>query len=237
MSLREAILHRLTSRRNPNSLSGRMRRKRLQVLYQMIVDYHSAVGHVRIIDVGGTQRYWKVVSRSFLENHGVHITLVNTEPDEDFLEDQLFDTVYADGCNLGQFGDKSFNIGHSNSVIEHVTSLEMMERFAGEMRRVSQSLFIQTPNYWFPIETHFVFPFFHLLPRPVRVFFRRHLNMGYYLRAATKQEAEESVDSIDLLTARRLQRLFPDCRIVRYRFLMLTKSLVALRNSIGVDLR
>jgi len=232
MGLREAILYRLTSRSNPNSLSGKMRRKRLQLLQKMIINYYLTMGHVHILDVGGTKRYWNVLPRTFLEDHSVHITIVNTDLDNDFIEDYMFDAIQTDGCDLRQFGDQAFHIGHSNSVIEHMAGPEKMVQFAEEIGRVSQSLFVQTPSYWFPIETHFVFPCFHWLPRSVRVFFRRCLNMGYYLRATTKKEAEDSIDSINLLTARRLRQLFPDCRIVRFKFLGLTKSLVAYRHSI-----
>jgi len=66
MTLREYILHHTTSRRNPASLSSRMRRKRLAPLLGMIEAYHKSAGRVSIIDVGGTRRYWQVLDPEFL---------------------------------------------------------------------------------------------------------------------------------------------------------------------------
>jgi len=230
MTLRETILNKLTSRRNPRSLSSIMRRKRLKILLKMITAWHRAEGNVRILDIGGTQRYWNVIPRPFLKKNCVCITLLNNERDEDFILDPLFELIIADGCNLEQFCNQAFHIGHSNSVIEHLNGTGMRKKFSNEIRRVSRSLYIQIPNYWFPVEPHFVFPGFQWLPRSMRVFLRLHFNLGYYIKASTRREAEKSVDNIKLLTTRSMQEFFPDCKIVKYKFMGLTKSIVALRS-------
>ena len=58
------------------------------------------------------------------------------------------------------FKDKSFDAVFSNSVIEHVGTFEDQKMMANEVIRVTNFYFIQTPNLYFPIEPHFLVPFF-----------------------------------------------------------------------------
>src|SRR5262245_59702031 len=60
-----------------------------------------------------------------------------------------------DGCAL-PFPDKSFVIVFSNAVIEHILGAGRQEQFAREAMRVGKSWFITTPNYWFPLEVHYL---------------------------------------------------------------------------------
>jgi SAM-dependent methyltransferase len=71
--------------------------------------------------------------------------------------------VQADGREL-PFGDSSFDVVHSNAVIEHVGQRRDQERFVQELVRVGRTGFITTPNRWFPIETHSSLPLLHWLP-------------------------------------------------------------------------
>jgi SAM-dependent methyltransferase len=73
--------------------------------------------------------------------------------------------VQADGRDL-PFPDKSFDVVHANAVVEHVGRRPEQARFAAELVRVGRSVFMTTPNRWFPIETHSMLPFLHWLPRP-----------------------------------------------------------------------
>jgi ubiquinone/menaquinone biosynthesis C-methylase UbiE len=70
--------------------------------------------------------------------------------------------VRADGRSL-PFADDSFDIGFSNAVVEHLSDLESQRAFVGELCRVSRSVFLTTPNRWFPVDTHTLVPFAHWL--------------------------------------------------------------------------
>ena len=75
--------------------------------------------------------------------------------------------VRADGRDL-PFGDRAFELGFSNAVVEHVGGREEQRRFVHELCRVAQRVFVTTPNRFFPLEVHSLVPFAHWLPRPAR---------------------------------------------------------------------
>jgi len=61
------------------------------------------------------------------------------------------------------FADGSFDVVHSNAVLEHVGSEERQVAFLGECLRVGRSGMVTTPNRFFPIESHTLLPFLHWL--------------------------------------------------------------------------
>lgn len=216
----------LTNYDNPRALATRLRSRRIGPLRDMIEQAYARHGHVNLLDVGGTQKYWKILPATYLASRRVSITLLNTQP---VRQPPLppFSALCADGCDLSQFENGAFHIVHSNSVIEHVGSPERVERFARELVRVAERYFIQTPDFWFPLEPHCMTPFFHWLPRRLRVGLVRQVALGHWQRAANHEQAEFLVDSVRLLTRRQMQVLFPTARIIRERILGLPKSLIA----------
>jgi hypothetical protein len=75
--------------------------------------------------------------------------------------------VQADGREL-PFADDLFDLGFSNAVVEHVAGRGEQRRFVHELCRVSQRVFVTTPNRFFPLEVHTLVPFAHWLPREPR---------------------------------------------------------------------
>ena len=124
---------------------------------------------------------------------------------------------YGDGTKL-PFRDDEFPVVFSSSVIEHVPR-DLQPAFAAEIRRVSQRYFVQTPNRYFPIEPHYLLPFFHFLPERWRRALNRRFTLGWQPRGHWEE--------INLLSARELARLFPDAKIHRERVFGLSKSLMA----------
>ena len=130
------------------------------------------------------------------------------------------------------FADGAFDVAFSNSVIEHVGAWEDQCRFAAEIRRVAPRLWVQTPNRWFPVEPHFVAPMVHFLPRRAQPVVARWATPWGWENRPTAEQARAFVGSIRLLTFREMRELFPDCEILRERWMGMTKSFIAVRGKV-----
>jgi hypothetical protein len=216
---------------NPTSLGSRLRAKRIEPLLDLIRDAHVRYNHVRLLDVGGRKTYWNILPSGFLRSHNVRITVLNVSGEFQECDDDVFSHVTGDACDLHQYEDGYFHIAHSNSVIEHVGRWQNAKQFAGECRRVASGLFVQTPYFWFPVEPHYLFPLFNWFPRPMQERLVQQFGLGYSGKRAPNLDT--AIDWIDaaprLLDLRAFKLLFPDCRIVKERFFLLTKSLIAIR--------
>jgi hypothetical protein len=215
----------------------RFRRRRSQRIRDLIERTHRAHqdnggGAVSIIDVGGRKLYWEsTVGGDFLRSRGAKITIVNVEidPAAPPKDDDVFTHVVGDGCDLSRYADRSFDIAHSNSVIEHVGGWAKMQAFVHETRRLAPSYYLQTPYFWFPVEPHFVAPFFHWLPEGDRARLLMQFRLGHFARAKDWGEAMSAVQSIALLNRAQLQFLLPDATIHFEWLGPLAKSMIAVR--------
>lgn len=230
MSISQKLTRWFTNYDSQKSLGAKLRAKRSAPLSRMIEAIYQASGTVSIIDVGGTETYWGIFSSQYLSDHNVNITIVNLPGTVTPGDRGRFRLVEADACDLRQFEDESFDIAHSNSVLEHVGDWERMVRFAEELKRVSKSYFVQTPNYWFPIEPHCMTPFFQWLPMPYRLWLVSHFGLGNWRKASSIDDAVRIVESARLLNKKMLQTLFADATIVVERLFLLPKSFVAIRH-------
>jgi SAM-dependent methyltransferase len=215
-------LFRVADNRNPASLAGRLRQRRMQWLADLL---RGLPRPVTILDVGGTELFWKNVGLAGDQDY--RITLHNRRPQPVTLANLT--SITGDARDLGAYPDGAFDVVFSNSVIEHVGGPADQRAMADEVRRVGRAFFVQTPNRWFPIEPHFLFPLFQFLPRSLRILLVRSFALGWYPRAHTRAEAEARVDEIRLLGEGELRSMFPDAAIRKEKVLLLTKSLVALR--------
>ena len=179
---------------------------------------------VRVLDLGGAPGFWRALESEW-RDLPLEITIANLgAPDED---DPPFFLRGGNACAMDA-ADNSFDVVHSNSVIEHVGGWRAMQDMAREVRRLAPRYFVQTPNFWFPYEPHYHTPLMHWLPETVRAALVTRWPRGW-IHAASFDDAMMEVQAISLLSARQLAALFPDARIERERFAGLTKSLLAIR--------
>jgi hypothetical protein len=223
------IIKKILDYDSENSLAFRLRKRRAGKIVGLIDECFEKYGRVNVIDVGGRKNYWKIIPEGFLKEKNVRITIVNMPSSSPLPDDdETFSFRIGDGCNLTDIANGSFHIAHSNSVIEHVGNRENMMRFAREFRRVAERYYLQTPNYWFPVEPHFVTPLFHWLPRFMRIKLVQHFSLGNFKKTKEYAAARNIVDGRSLLTGRELKELFPDGRMSGERLFFLTKSLVVI---------
>ncbi|BDY05706.1 methyltransferase domain-containing protein [Ferrimonas sp. YFM] len=229
MALTRTLARRLVNYQDNRCLGARLRRARLEPLLEMIRRLSVRGQTVTLLDIGGTEQYWRIVPESFLSKHRVEITIANLAPHKRDTGCGHFRQLKADGCDLSLCEDRSFHLVHSNSVIEHVGDWQRMKRFAAEIARVGQGYFVQTPHYWFPMEPHCLTPCFHWLPRPWQLALVRRFALGNWKQARNLDDAIVTVDSARLLTTPMMAELFPDGELRYERILGLPKSILALR--------
>lgn len=216
------ILRRIAQNNDTTSFASSFRRKRWAI-FQDIVE--SLPRPIKILDVGGTTNYW--ANHHLLDESGIEITIINHEPQSYRPNNISF--VMGDARNMKNFKDNEFDIVFSNSVIEHVGTFEHQKKMADEIIRVGKRYFIQTPNYFFPIEPHFLIPFFQFLPMSIRAWLVSHYKLGWHKKATDISSAHAIVSQISLLRKKELMILFPDAKLVREKIMGLTKSFMVIR--------
>jgi hypothetical protein len=168
------MLGNLARNSSSDSLTRKMRMQRFDLFRAFLNLYQNTpsvrggkdLGPVQILDIGGTQKFWEWME--FTDVPDIFITLVNPVAVEVDVRYENFRGVTGDGTNLVDVEDKSYDIVFSNSVIEHVATFENQQKMAREIMRVGKRYFVQTPNYHFPMEPHFLVPGFQWLPLAVR---------------------------------------------------------------------
>ncbi len=152
-----------------------------------------------------------------------------------------FNPVLVDESSSLPFPDKFFDIVYCSSVIEHVTvpkervwrlwsgkefrnsaTLRQAE-FALEIQRLGNQYFCQTPYRYFPIESHSWLPFLGWLPRRILI---------PVLKITNSFWVKKTSPDWYLLDKKRMSVLFPEANLVHERSFGLTKSIMAVKQSI-----
>lgn len=192
------------------------RRRRMKTFSSLF----SLTPQIRIIDVGGYSFNWSLIEAE------PSVLLVNLE-DEQWV-DGRFKKIKGDGRRL-EYGNNSFDIAYSNSVIEHVGDWKDQIAFANEIRRIAPRYYVQTPNKLFFIEPHLIAPFIHWLPESTMKKLIPYFSVWYWITRPSQVEIDSFVKAIRALDKENMQELFPDAEILKEKFLWTTKSIIALR--------
>jgi hypothetical protein len=199
------------------------RRRRMRLFLSLIEDRGRPI---RVLDIGGTAAYWRA-TRDLWGHLPLQFTIVNlgVEPSDD----DVFAIRPGDACNMAEHADNSFDVVHSNSVIEHVGHWPEMAAMAREVRRLAPTYYLQTPNFWFPVEPHYRTIGFQWLPESTRAALLTRLRLGFRGPMKDFDVAMRDIQTVNLLTATQIRALFPDAELRRERLFGLPKSLIAMR--------
>ena len=101
----------------PDSVENRFRVGRFRLFRQMVDQVLAEKGTCRILDLGGTLEYWQQFG-SQLDWNKVNVYALNLSASE--TNHPGFTSVVGDARRVSDYDNLSFDIVHSNSVIEHV---------------------------------------------------------------------------------------------------------------------
>jgi len=199
------------------------RRKRFNLFLEYLKPQKSDI----LLDVGGYPWFWLSHPQPVAQIDVLNIHKIDWDASQH--PNYNIKTIIGDGCSLN-LPDKSYDIGFSNSVIEHVGSWEKQKRFAAEIRRVANAIWVQTPAFECPIEPHYIAPCIHYFPPNVQKKIIRWTSVWGWLERPDKNKINEMVENTRLLRKSEMIELFPDCKIITEKlFGLIPKSYIAVR--------
>lgn len=203
------------------TLSDRSRERKARLLRQLI-DTDQITS---LLDVGGEIDARNEQAMDLVPDSAV--TVVNIDPQHLDRVRSLRPEVTTDLQDARKlpYADDAFDLVYSNAVIEHVGDFDDQRRMAEEVRRVGRQWFVTTPNRWFPFEFHTRLPFVSWLPagalqRVAETYSYNHVERRY-------QSNQGGCGSLQLLSARQMQELFPDSLIIRQRVTAWPETIIA----------
>lgn len=218
------LIKRLVDISNPKSMAFAWRSKRFRYFEELLKRNPT---QNKILDVGGSSLIWEQMG--FHNHQRYEITIANLSIPATKQSNFLY--IVCDATNMSELADQSFDFVYSNSVIEHVGDRKARRAVVEEIRRVARHFYLQTPNKFFPIEPHFLFPFYQFLPTWLQTLLIRFFNLGHMPKASSWSQATAAVASVELMTLSELRDLFPNEVIIREKVCGMTKSFIVIGDS------
>lgn len=207
----------------PNSLGARARARR----WHSFLHHFPELGQMRVLDLGGTVEWWRRAPMM-----GAQVTVLNLlEPGESTdprLVPVLGDACAAEATLLAAGVDTRFDLVFSNSLLEHVGGHARRADLAEQVHRLAPHHWVQTPNRYFPIEPHWVFPGMQFLPVRSKAWIAQHWPLTH-TRPGSYERALASVQWTELVGPEEMRSYFPGSTLLRERVAGLPKSLIAVR--------
>ncbi len=214
------MLRSLASSDEPTSFANKFRARRFLKFEALVAGFPRPL---RILDLGGTNAFWE--NRGWHERTDVEILTLNLVAEEQ--RHGNIKPLTGDATNLAEFAERSIDVVFSNSVIEHLFTFENQRRMASEVQRVGKAFWVQTPNFWFPLEPHFHFIGWQWLPVTARVSILQRRTCGWRGPCPDRIKARRLVEEIRLLSEHDMRVLFPGAKVIAERFCGFVKSWTA----------
>lgn len=201
------------------------RKKRAEFIKKIISFIYEENNSCKIIDLGGTEEFWNIIDTNFLYENNVQITLINLHPYE-VKNKQIFKIHHMDFFSLNPKDFPEYDLSFSNSVIEHLGNYENQKKFVKLHKSIAKYFYCQTPNKYFFIEPHFIFPFFQHLPKKLQVILMINFKLGNFNKKISKKQAFNYIKEIKLLSKKDLLFLFSNANLVTEKFSFQNKSFI-----------
>jgi hypothetical protein len=211
------VFRRLADSESPDSFANRLRAKRFRQFETLIAPLPKPL---RVLDVGGENAFWE--NRGWAGRADIQIFSLNLVPEQQRHEN--IKPIAGDATDLSQFSNRSFDVAFSNSVVEHLFTFENQRRMASEIQRVGKAYWVQTPNFWFPMEPHFHIPGWQWMPLHLRIAMIQRWRCGWRGPCPDPVQARKLVEELRLLSKHELETIFPGATLVPERFGGLVKS-------------
>ena len=208
---------RIVDSENPDSVASAFRRRR----WTRLLDRFPDLAEMRVLDLGGTVQHW--TTSPVMPASLTVLNLMGQEAPDERVDVQIGDACDPPSCVRSE----TYDLVYSNSVLEHVGGHARRQQMADVVAASGERHWVQTPNRYFPLEPHWLFPGFQFLPISARIWVTEHWPLGYI--RGVGRAAVEQVLSTELVGSREMSFLFPDSELQSERALGLTKSLIAVR--------
>jgi len=208
-----------------HSLSVHSRAKRVALFSELC--QKASLKNLRLLDIGGTKAYWeqnlKHIPLGLIQS--IDIVNIGSMPvTETIVQGVTLIEYSGNALDRSSFRLEKYDLVYSNSVIEHVGSLLNQREMAGNILALSSRYFVQTPSKCFPLEPHFLIPFFPYYPLTLRAFFLRHLECGGYGKKRDWVSSRIAGEYVRPLIKKEFQQLFPGGTLHIERYLFIPKS-------------
>jgi hypothetical protein len=213
-----SITERIIDPARPGSLAARARERRWQMLHERFPDLEQ----MSVLDLGGTADAWQLAP-----SRPARLVLLNIDQPGTVGDAE---SVIGDACDPPDWlARQHFDLVLSNSLIEHVGGHWRRQRFAAVVRTLAEHYWVQTPYRYFPLEPHYVGPFFQFLPLSVRGRLIASWPIGSLATAKDPKICLALVQRTELLSRTEMRSYFPDSVLLSERVLGIVKSLIAVR--------
>lgn len=196
---------------------------------QLFDDLMKPSSEMKILDLGAEIGQLDMKTIQFIDSYPwkVRITAANISPEHVAAIRERYpqiQAVEADALNL-PWPDKYFDIVYSNAVIEHVGNVSKQKQMAAEIMRVGRRWFVTTPNRWYPFEFHLRLPFVTWLPGQLGWWVGCIIQYNHVQKRYTFMNRKST--GTRLISARQLQKYFPDSKIIKQRITFWPETLIA----------
>ncbi len=156
-------------------------------VFQLWQNWQKDLKRRSILDIGATPDTERIDSNCFLgwfNDAGMEVSCYSPEKIQNL--ENIFPFVnFVQGDFTDQqlpVGDCTYDWSTSSAVLEHVGNFKDQFHFVKEHARVSNALFLITPNRFHWLEFHTKIPFIHWLPRDAHRFLLKLLGMKFWAR-------------------------------------------------------